>query len=121
MELIMVTAAKALAILNDNQFADAIRTSALQILETAQDRFDKVQKEGRITLSKQVLNGANRAEQLSKALTALSIKIAPAQKSKPRAKAAVKAKPKAAAKAPAVKTATKARAKKATEKAVVAG
>ena len=115
----MVTAAKALAILNDNQFADAIRTSALQILETAQGKFDKAQKEGRITLSKQVLNGANRAEQLSKALTALSIKIAPAPKSKPRAKAVVKAKPKAATKAPAVKAAPKARTRK-TVKAVVA-
>lgn len=116
----MVTAAKALAILNDNQFTDAIRSSALQILETAQGTFDKAQKEGRITLSKQVLNGANRAEQLSKALTALSVKIAPAPKSKPRAKAIVKAKPKAAAKAPVVKAAPKARAKKVTAKVAVA-
>ncbi len=108
----MVTAEKALAILNNNQFADAIRTSALQIFESALSTFDRAQKEGRITLSRQVLNGANRAGQLSKALTVLSEKIAPAPKSKQRGGATAKARPKAAAEKPPVKAAPKASARK---------
>lgn len=106
----MAIASKSIAKFNPYQFADVIRESALKILESVQVKFEKTQEEGRIVLSQQVLKSANRANDLSKALTVLSKKIAPAA----RAKSAPKAKAKPAAKKPAVKTvAVKARARKA--------
>ena len=117
----MAIASINLAQFNTNQFADTIRNSALQVLETAQNTFEKAQMEGRLVLSQQVLKGANRVEQLSVALTALSEKIAPAAPAKRRAKAAPKARAKAATKKPAAKSVTKKTAVKAaprTRKAV---
>lgn len=106
----MAIASKSIAKFNPNQFADVIRESALKILESVQVKFEKTQEEGRIVLSQQVLKSANRASDLSKALTVLSKKIAPAA----RTKSAPKAKAKPAARKPAVKTvAVKARARKA--------
>lgn len=107
----MATASKSIAKLNPNQFADAIRESALRLLESVQVTLEKKQEEGRIVLSQQVLKSANSASDLSKALIVLSEKIAPKAKAK---KAAPKAKAKPAAKKPAVKAvAAKPRARKA--------
>lgn len=102
---------------NANQFAGTIRNSALQVLESAQNTLEKAQIEGRITLAQQVLKGANRVEQLSKALTVLSEKIAPAAPAKRRAKATAKTRAKTAARKPAANAAPKAAAKKTVVKA----
>ena len=106
-----------LAQFNANQFADTIRSSALQVLESAQNTLEKAQIEGRTTLAQQVLKGANRVEQLSKALTVLSEKIAPAEPAKRRAKATSKARVKTAARKPAAKAAPKSAPKKTVAKA----
>ncbi|HSY26385.1 MAG TPA: hypothetical protein VK832_02695 [Burkholderiaceae bacterium] len=107
----MVTALKSIANFNPNEFADVVRDSALKLLESVQVKLEKTQEEGRIVLSQQVLKSANRASDLSKALTVLSEKIAPVAKPKTR-KAAPKAKAKPAAKKPAVKAVAKPRARK---------
>lgn len=105
----MAIASKSIAKFNPNQFADVIRESALRILDSVQVKLEQTQKEGRIVLSEQVLKSANRANDLSKALTVLSKKIAPAAK----AKSAPKAKAKPAAKKAVVKpVAVKSRARK---------
>ncbi|HXA46132.1 MAG TPA: hypothetical protein VNW52_00775 [Burkholderiaceae bacterium] len=114
----MATASKATAKFNPNQFAEVVRASALRILESVQTKLDQTQEEGRIVLSQQVLKSANRASDLSKALTVLSEKIAPV--SKPKAKAAPKAKAKPVAKKTAVKVAVKAAAKPRARKVAVA-
>jgi hypothetical protein len=106
----MATASKSAAKFNPNQFADVVRASALRILESVQTKLEQTQEEGRIVLSQQVLKSANRASDLSKALTVLSEKIAPV--SKPKAKAAPKAKAKPAVKKPAAKAVAKPRARK---------
>lgn len=107
----MATASKSTAKFNVNQYADVIRGSALRILETVQVKLEQTQEEGRIALSRQILNSANRVGDLSKALTELSEKVAPV--AKPKAKAASRVKAKPVAKKPAVKTvAVKTRARK---------
>lgn len=113
----MTAATKSVAKFNPNQFADAIRSSAIRIFESVQDTVEKTQEEGRIVLSKQVLKSAHRANDLSKALIVLSEKIAPSAKPKAKAKAKAKARAKAApnakTKPQAVKAVAKPRARKA--------
>ena len=105
----MATALQSALTLNPAEFVDTVRESANRIIETtvetARTTFDKKQKEGRLVLSQQVLKGAHRANDLSKALVVLSAKIAPAA---PKARAAARKVSK-----PAVKTAAKPRARKA--------
>ena len=113
----MAIASINLAQFNANQFANTIRSSALQVLETAQNTFEKAQMEGRLALSQQVLKGANRVEQLSQALTVLSEKIAPAAPVKRRTKAAPKASAKTATKKPVAKAVAKKAPAKATPRA----
>jgi hypothetical protein len=107
----MTTASKAIAKFYPNQFTDAILESAQRIVESVQIKLEKTQEEGRIVLSQQVLKGADRASDLSKALTDLSKKIAPVVKAKP--KAASRARTKPVAKKAAVKTVAKPRVRKA--------
>lgn len=107
----MTTASKAIAKFYPNQFTDAVIESAQRIVETVQTKLEKTQQEGRIVLSRQVLKGADRASDLSKALTDLSKKIAPVAKAKP--KAASRAKTKPVAKKAAVKAVAKPRVRKA--------
>ncbi len=104
--------------LNDNQFADAVRISALNLRDTAQAKLEQAQFDGRSVLAKRVLVSAQHANQFSEFLTGLAAKIAPAPapKAKPR-KAAVKAAPKA--KAAVAKAAPKAK-RPAAKKAAVA-
>jgi len=75
--------------INPTELSEALRESASRILETVQATFDKTQTEGRLALSRQVLKGAQRTNQLAEALVILSAKIAPNVK----AKVAPKAKP----------------------------
>jgi hypothetical protein len=110
----MATALQSALKLSPTELADTVRESANRLIETAvgtaRTAFDKKQKEGRLALSQQVLKGAHRVNDLSKALVALSAKIAPAA---PKArKAAAKPATKPAAK-PATKLATKPRTRKA--------
>jgi len=107
----MTTASKAIAKFYPNQFTDAILESAQRIVESVQIKLEKTQQEGRIVLSQQVLKGADRASDLSKALTDLSKKIAPVVKAKPKAASRTKAKP--VARKAAVKAVAKPRARKA--------
>jgi len=106
----MATASKSIAKFSPNQFADVIRDSALSILESVKVKLEKTQEESRIVLSQQVQKGADRASDLSKALTDLSKKIAPIAKSK--AKAAPKAKAQPAAKKVVVKAVARPRVRK---------
>ena len=101
----MATALQSALKLNPTELVDTVRESTLRIVETAQTTFEQKQKEGRLALSKQVLKGAQRVNDLSKALVILSAKIAPA----PKARAAAKP----AARKPAVKRVAKPRARKA--------
>jgi hypothetical protein len=110
----MAIAFKSLTDFTPEQFADVVRSSAKNIMETAKSTVEKTQIEGRIVLSNQVLKGAKRANDLSKVLFLLSQKIAPkaiAPNAKPKARATAKAKP--AAKKPAAKLVVKTRARKA--------
>jgi hypothetical protein len=97
---------KSAANLKPEQIADAIRASAAQFAATAKAVAEKTQIEGRIALSRQVLIGAQRANDLSKALFLLSQKIAP--DAKPKAKAASR-----------IKTATRKPVAKATARSTV--
>jgi len=106
----MAIAAKSAAKFNPEQYAAVIRESAQRILETAQAKAEQVQAEGRVVLSKQILKGADRASDLSKALIALSKKVAPT--AKPKAKAAPKAKAKPVAKKVVAKATAKPRTRK---------
>jgi DNA-binding protein H-NS len=106
----MAIAAKSAVKFNPEQYAAVIRESAQRLLETAQVKAEQVQSEGRVVLAKQILKGADRASELSKALIALSKKVAPV--SKPKAKAAPKAKAKPVAKKVVAKVATKPRTRK---------
>ncbi|MBV8633689.1 MAG: hypothetical protein JO002_04305 [Burkholderiaceae bacterium] len=99
----MATALQSALKLTPNEFVDTVRESAIRLVETAQATFEQKQKEGRLALSKQVLIGAHRVNDLSKALVELSAKIAPAA---PKARATAKAKP-AARRKPAAKPAVK--------------
>ena len=106
----MATALQSALKLTPTEFVDTVRESAARIVETvvetAQTTFDKKQKEGRLVLSKQVLMGAHRVNDLSKALVILSARIAPAA---PKTRAAAKP----AARKPAAKSPAKPRARKA--------
>jgi hypothetical protein len=106
----MATALQSALKLNPTELVDTVRESAARFAETAQATFEQKQKEGRLALSKQVLKGAQRVNDLSKALVILSAKIAPA----PRARAAAKP----AARKPATKAAIKRVAKPRARKAV---
>ncbi|MBV8667339.1 MAG: hypothetical protein JO269_12740 [Burkholderiaceae bacterium] len=89
----MAIAFKSFADFNAGQLIDTVQDSTLRLIDTAKTRAERAQAEGRLVLSRQVLRGAQGANELSKALFVLSQKIAP------QAKAA----PKAAAKRPAAK------------------
>jgi hypothetical protein len=106
----MAIAAKSAVKFDVEQFTDTIRESAQRIVETAQVKLEKAQQDGRIVLAKQIQKSAERASDLSKALTELSKKVAPVAKAK--AKAVPKAKAKPVAKKVAVKAAVKPRARK---------
>jgi hypothetical protein len=106
----MATALQSALKLNPTELVDTVRESTIRIVETAQTTFEQKQKEGRLALSKQVLKGAQRVNDLSKALVILSAKIAPAPKARAAAKPAAR---KPAARKPAVKNAAKPRARKA--------
>jgi len=105
----MATALQSALKLNPTELADTVRESATRIIETAVETarttFDKKQKEGRLALSQQVLKGAHRVDALSKALVALSARIAPAT---PKARATARK-----ASRPTAKTAAKPRTRKA--------
>ena len=83
----MAIAAKSAIKFDADQFTGAVRESAQRVIESAQAKLEKVQVEGRSVLSRQILKSAERAGDLSKALTELSRKVAPATKAKPKAKA----------------------------------
>ena len=100
----MAIALKSVANLNTAQIVDTLHDTALRLIDTAKATADKAQAESRVVLSRQVLKGAQRANDLSKVLFVLSQKIAP--QAKPAAKAAPKAR--AAAKKPAAKRTRKA-------------
>ena len=105
----MATALQSALKLTPAEFIGTVRESATRLVETAvataQTTFDQKQKEGRLALSKQVLIGAHRVNDLSKALVVLSAKIAPAA---PKARAAAKpAARKPAARKPAAKPRTR--------------
>ena len=105
----MATALQSALKLTPTEFVDTVRESAIRLVETAQATFEQKQKEGRLALSKQVLVGAHRVNDLSKALVVLSAKIAPAA---PRARTAAKAAAKPAARKPAAKRTVKPRTRK---------
>lgn len=109
----MATALQSALKMNPSELVGTVRESTLRIVETAvetaQTTFAQKQKEGRLALSKQVLKGAQRVNDLSKALVILSAKIAPAPKARAAAKPAAR---KPAAKRAAARTA-KPRARKA--------
>jgi hypothetical protein len=106
----MAIAAKSTVKFNPEQYVAVIRESAQRVLESAQSKAEQAQAEGRVVLAKQILKGADRASDLSKALIALSKKVAPT--AKPKAKAAPKAKAKPVAKKAVVKAVAKPRARK---------
>ena len=106
----MAIAAKSAVKFNKEQLTAVVREAALRALEVAQVKFDKAQLEGRVVLSRQIQKGAERAGDLSTALTALSKKVAPV--AKPKAKAAPKAKAKPVAKKVVAKTVAKPRTRK---------
>ncbi len=101
--------------LNDQEFVNAVRTSALNIRDTAQAKLAQAEHDGRAVLAERVLVSAQYTNQFSQFLTDLAGKIAPAPKAKPRKaaakpaakKAAPKAAPKAAAKPAAKRTVAK--------------
>jgi len=101
----MATALHSALKLAPTEFVDTVRESATRLIETAQATIEQKQKEGRLVLSKQVLAGAHRVNDLSKALVVLSARIAPAT---PKARAAAKP----AARKPAAKRVVKSRARK---------
>ncbi len=105
----MATALQSALKLTPAEFVDTVRESTARIVETvvetAQTTFDKKQKEGRLALSMQVLKGAHRVNDFSKALVILSARIAPAA---PKSRSTAKP----AARKPAVKAAAKPRARK---------
>jgi len=110
----MASALQSALKLTPTEFVDTVRESAARIVETvvetAQTTFDKKQKEGRLVLSRQVLKGAHRVNELSQALVILSAKIAPAA---PKARAATKpAARKPAVRKPAAKSTAKPRPRK---------
>ena len=105
----MATALQSALKLTPTEFVDTVRATAQQLAETAQATFEQKQKEGRLVLSKQVLKGAERVNELSKALVLLSAKIAPAAPRATRTRAAAKP----AARKTAVKRTAKPRARKA--------
>ena len=106
----MAITAKSAVKFNAEQVTAAVRESALRVLEVAQVKFDKAQQDSRAVLSKQIQKGAERASDLSAALTELSKKVAPV--AKPKAKVAPKAKAKPVAKKAVAKTAAKPRVRK---------
>ncbi len=93
-----------IAKINDTEFAGVVRSSALNILETAQAKLDQAQHDGRAVIAERILVSAQHASNFSEFLTGLSAKVAPVAKAK-RRKPAAKAAPKAAAKRPAVRRA----------------
>ena len=63
--------------LNDTQFAETVRSSVQEILETTQVKLDQAKEEGRTRLSKGVQVSSDYAGQVSQFLADLAIKIAP--------------------------------------------
>jgi hypothetical protein len=96
-----MTIAATFAKLNDNEFAGAVRASALEVLETAQVKLTQAQEQGRTRLAQGVLVSADVAGQVSQYLSDLAVKIAPPAPVKRRAapKAAAKKAPARARKA----------------------
>ncbi len=93
-----------IAKINNTEFASVVRSSTMNIVETAQARLDQVQHESRAVIAKRILVSAQHASNFSEFLTGLSAKVAPVAKAK-RRKPATKAAPKAAVKRPAVRRA----------------
>ena len=93
-----------IAKINQTEFAGVVRSSALNILETAQAKLDQAQHDGRAVIADRILVSAQHASNFSDFLTGLSAKVAPVAKAK-RRKPAAKAAPKTGAKRPAVRRA----------------
>ncbi|MES2900481.1 MAG: hypothetical protein V4723_12195 [Pseudomonadota bacterium] len=93
-----------IAKINKTEFVGVVRSSALNVLETAQAKLERAQHDGRSVIAGRILVSAQHASNFSEFLTGLSAKVAPVAKAK-RRKAVVKAAPKAAVKRPAVRRA----------------
>ncbi len=91
-----------IAKINNTEFAGVVRSSALNILETAQAKLERAQHDGRTVIAGRILVSAQHASNFSEFLTGLSAKVAPVAKTKrrkPAAKVAAKRTPVRRAKA----------------------
>ncbi|MES2296140.1 MAG: hypothetical protein V4582_03820 [Pseudomonadota bacterium] len=100
----MTFASTLAAKLNDNEFAGAVRASAIEALGSAQVKLAQAQEQGRTRLAQGVLVSADVAGQVSQYLSDLAVKIAPPAPVKRRAA------PKAAAKKAPVRAARRTKA-----------